>query len=147
MSDELETMLIGIGSGMFGGLVVTLINHYLTKDRDRVRKCSELEDDAKYARLQFIAFLHRWRKEFDRLYLEVGGYTRDGNAFLNSVPEFIEAAAMICAELPETDRGAFQSLVSAIANRDGHHIQDQKRYKDLLAEVDALVAFLETRAI
>lgn len=139
---QLSQILIGIGSGIVGGLAVAIASHFLDKDRHHSRERAAEQAAAKERRLQFVGFLRAWRKEFDRKIMQIGGYSRDAGAFNHAIPTLIQEAEILRADLFGSEEKRFSELVSAISARDGGHFDNAERYDALLKDFDALVELL-----
>ena len=99
----------------------------------------------KQRRLEFLGFLKGWKIDFDRTYLEMGGYDRRPSSFTDVVPSFIQSAEFIRWDLKEDDRKRFDEMVSEISKYRGRDFDNGERYKHLCDSFDAFVAFIESQ--
>jgi hypothetical protein len=147
MTEEIEPIIIGIGSGIVGGLVVLLLGHFLTKERDRSRDRETREEGAKSAvkerRRQLIGFLKAWRIEFSKKILEVGGFIRNGSAFAEGLPVFVSETEIMRDDFTGENRERFVAMAESIAGFRTQDVTYHTKYDELERAVDSLIAFLQ----
>lgn len=77
-----------VAAGIAGGLITALANHYFTKSRERAAGVN-------MRRREFIAFMHSWKVEVSRKYMESGGYFRHASSFCDVLSEFVAQSKRI----------------------------------------------------
>ena len=119
-----------------GAFAVGWFAHLLTSRREKASGKSK-------RRKQYLAFMRGWRVDFDRKYLEVGGFARRSNSFVDALPEFVSLSEELRHDFNGVARKEFESLVDAVASCGHADFNNTTRYAELLRKIDGLIAYIE----
>ena len=85
----------------------------------------------------FLAAMHRWRAEIDRLHLALGGFTRKPSVFLDGASGFLAEIQMIRSDFTGERRTKFDELAAIVPKCKAHETGD------ILKAIDNLCAYVE----
>ena len=134
-----------VGLAVAGWLATTWLAfrwglHSKTLERQEAAKSA-----VKTRRREFCSFLRGWRADFDYRHMQTHGYKRDGGAFVNMIPSFVQQADMVRGDLTGDAQKRFGELVAAISARRGGDVIDKERYDQLLKDFDELISLVESK--